>query len=95
MADKTRLRLTSDGTPGGTRITTEDGTLVKGVQDVTWKLEIGGFARMQIEVLAVAADVVGLVEVDEFSLLQDPMAIPELAEPQDPPQGLGLSQEEK
>jgi hypothetical protein len=85
--DKTRLRLKSDGTPSGTRIETEDGTLIKGVQSVVWSLpDVNGFARMQIEVLGVAAHVVGLVEEDEASMLKDPTAIPQLSDPQEAPE---------
>lgn len=81
---ETRLRVVSDGTPRNTRVETEDGTLVKGVQAVQWNLELNGHAKIKIEVLGVAANVVGLVE-HEGSLLEDPEAIPELAVPQDPP----------
>jgi hypothetical protein len=92
----TKLRLTSDGTPQGTRVVTEDGRLIKGVQTIDWHLEIGGFARCQIEVLAVPADVVGLAEEPEGSSLPaDPTAEVELAEPQDAPDGPGFTPFEK
>lgn len=75
---ETKLRLVSDGTPHGTRLTTEDGTLIKGVQAVEWKIEVGGFARATVEILALAAEVVGLVELEEASIPEDPTAVPVL-----------------
>lgn len=89
---QTRLRLTSDGTARGTKITTEDGTLIKGVQMVAWQLALDGkFARMQVEFVGVALDVVGLVEVDGSSFPEDPMVVrPQLEVPQDPPEGPGF-----
>lgn len=89
----TRLRVTSDGTPGGTKVMTEDGTLVKGVQFANWHLDLSGHARLQIEVSGVAADVVGLVEVEDASFLEDPTALVSLDVPQDPPEGPGFTEE--
>lgn len=85
----TRLRVTSDGTPEGTRVVTEDGTLVKGVQMVSWQLTVTGMARLQVELLGVAVDLVGLVET-EGSMPKDPTAVVELAVPQEPPEGPGF-----
>lgn len=91
---KTRLRLTSDGTPQGTRIETEDGTLVKGIQKVRWSLEMGKFAKLQLEVLAVPVDVVGdLVDFDDTSMPLDTNQVPLLQEPQDAPEGPGFPEE--
>lgn len=85
-----RVRITSDGTPQGTRVELEDGTLIKGVQKVTWINEIRGFARVQLELLAVPVDVVGLVDMDDTSMPTDPESVPLLQEPQDAPEGPGL-----
>lgn len=91
---ETRVRIISDGTPRGTRVETEDGTLIKGVQSVRWHLEIDGLARASIDVLAVALDVVGLVEADDDgSIPEDPTSVPLLSVPQDPPEGPGFSLE--
>jgi hypothetical protein len=90
MSD-TRLRIISDGTPRGTRVETEGGTLIKGVQSVHWHLELDGMATVSIGVLAVAADVVGLVETgDGGSMPEDPTSVPLLSVPQTPPQGPGF-----
>jgi hypothetical protein len=88
---ETRVRITSDGTPRGTRVETEDGTLIKGVQSVRWHLDLDGMARASIDVLAVAVDVVGLVETEEGgSMPEDPTSVPLLAKPQNPPDGPGF-----
>jgi hypothetical protein len=88
---ETRVRITSDGTPHGTRVETEDGTLIKGVQAVRWSLDVGGMAKVSIDVLAVAADVVGLVEEEDASFPEDPTSVPLLAMPQNPPEGPGFN----
>jgi hypothetical protein len=83
---QTRLRITSDGTPRGTRVLTEDGTLVRGVQLVSWHLAVGEMARCTIEVRAVAADLVG-----EGSMPEDPTAVVTLSQDQEAPEGPGFS----
>lgn len=85
-----RVRITSDGTPQGTRVELEDGTLIKGVQKVAWTNEVRGFARVQLELLATAVDVVGLVDLDDVSMPTDPESVPLLQEPQDVPEGPGF-----
>lgn len=92
MSEGVRLRVTSDGTPRGTRVITEDGKLVKGVQMVSWQLMIDGFARVQVELAGVAADLVGLVDVEDSSFLEDPMVVVEMAVPQEPPEGPGFTE---
>lgn len=89
MSDSTRVRITSDGTPQGTRVTTEDGTLLKGIQMVAWQMSISGLARVQVEFVGVAVDLVGLVETDS-SFPEDPTAIVSLAVPQEVPEGPGF-----
>jgi hypothetical protein len=84
--DEARLRITSDGTPQGTRVFTEDGTLIRGVQLVSWHLSTSEMARCTIEVRAVAVDLVG-----EGSMPEDPMAVVMLTQPQEPPQGPGFT----
>jgi hypothetical protein len=87
MAERqTRLRITSDGTPRGTRVFTEDGTLVRGVQLVAWHLSTGELARCTIEVRAVAVDLVG-----EGSMPEDPTAVVTLAQDQEAPEGPGFA----
>jgi hypothetical protein len=75
----------SDGTPSGTKVFTEDGTLVKGVQLVSWHLGIGELARCTIEVRAVAVDLVG-----DGSMAEDPTAVATLIEAQEAPEGPGF-----
>jgi hypothetical protein len=89
----TRVRIISDGTPRNTRVETEDGTLIKGVQAIGWRLEVGGMAVATIDVLAVAVDVVGLVE-DDGSVPEDPTSVPLLSVPQEPPPGPGFARAE-
>lgn len=86
---RTRLRIVSDGTPVGTKIYTEDGALLRGVQMVNWHLEIGGFATVQVELVGVPLDVVGLLE-DEGSIPEDPSSVPELLDAEKPPEGPGF-----
>jgi hypothetical protein len=83
--DEVRLRITSDGTPKGTRVVTEDGTLIRGVQLVSWHLSTGEMARCTIEVRAVAVDLVG-----EGSMPEDPTAVVTLNQPQEAPEGPGF-----
>lgn len=90
MSDGTRLRVTSDGTSTGTRVETEDGQLVHGIQRIEWRAEIGAFAVLSIDVLAVACDVVGLVPSDDGSMPEDPTAIPLQRMAQEPPEGPGF-----
>lgn len=82
---ETRLRVTSDGTPRGTRVFTEDGTLIRGVQLVAWHLSTGELARCTIEVRGVAVDLVG-----EGSMPEDPTAVVMLNQPQEAPEGPGF-----
>lgn len=92
MADdrKTRLRIISDGTPQGTKLLTEDGQMVRNVQLISWHLAIGGNARCVVEIYAMAADTIGLVEVEGSSMLEDPTAVPILNDPQQAPAGPGF-----
>jgi hypothetical protein len=83
--DEVRLRITSDGTPKGTRVVTEDGKLIRGVQLVSWHLSTAEMARCTIEVRAVAVDLVG-----EGSMPEDPTAVVTLNQPQEAPEGPGF-----
>lgn len=91
----TRLRIESDGTPQGTRVTTEDGTLVKGIQHLVWHLGTGGLASVAMEFKAMAIDAVGNSEIevhpDYLSMPPDPDVTVMLAEQQTAPQGPGFS----
>lgn len=84
----TRLRIESDGTPQGTKVTTEDGTLVKGIQHLVWHLGTGGLASVAMEFKAMAIDAVADYE---GSMPPDPDVTVMLAEPQTAPEGPGFS----
>lgn len=86
----TWLRIKSDGTPHGTRIETEDGQMIRGVQGVEWRLELGSVARVTIDVVKLPADVVGLAEVSESSLLEDPTAVWQSHIEDEAPEGPGF-----
>jgi hypothetical protein len=87
MSEGTRLRIVSDGTAAGTRVETEDGTLVKGIQGLVWSLQIGGAARVHLDVLAVPVNLIGLQEGDG-SLPEDPQGGFVVSEPQEAPKGV-------
>ena len=55
-----KLRIVSDGTPSGTRVTTQDGELVEGVTNVTWVQHRPDMVpSVYIELILVEMDVVG------------------------------------
>jgi hypothetical protein len=93
--ETTRLRITSDGTPKGTRVTTEDGKLVRGVQMVNWHLGVGGLAKAYVEFAGIAVDVVGGSDAEIHpSFIHDPDLQVVLTDPQAPPQGPGFVTDE-
>lgn len=56
-----KLRIVSDGTYGGTRVTTADGREIKGVTEVRWSIEVPGIAELSIKVRGVPIDAEGLL----------------------------------
>lgn len=59
------LRIVSDGTPAGTKILDGEGRRLKHVKAVAWGLDVNGFARIALEVVAVPADLIGQVRAGE------------------------------
>lgn len=56
-----KLRIESDGTPHGSKVTDEDGNLVERVVRVRvwWECGVDSMARPMIEVIGVPVDVIG------------------------------------
>lgn len=91
-----RIRIISDGTPRNTRVETEDGQLLKGVQKIRWELDIDGLARAQILFVGVPVNVEGEEDEEgwepmdpetyEGSVPND-LNSPELVDPPAPPPG--------
>lgn len=68
-----RLRLESDGTPRGTKVTNADtGQMIKGVQSITWDCAIGEpHATLRMEVSGVEVDAKALSSAEMASALRD------------------------
>lgn len=59
-----KLRIVSDGSTGGTHVTTPNGEELRGVKEVTWKLTAGDRAEVTLRLKDVEVDVVGLLEAE-------------------------------
>jgi hypothetical protein len=54
-----KLKIDSDGTPNGTKVMTEDGTVLSGVTFVQWSLAVGHKATATIVVREVPVQLRG------------------------------------
>lgn len=60
MVDDLQVRVVSDGTPSGTRVTLSDGTRLPGVIGVSWDLDVAdATATATVRFRHVEVDVIG------------------------------------
>lgn len=62
---RTKVRITSDGTPSGTVVHTEDGVELDGIVSVSWRVDARGLARAVVEFINVEAELAAAVSTDE------------------------------
>lgn len=56
---RTKLRIISDGTPGGTRLVTEDGAEIENVVSVSWSVVANDVAHVDVEMSFVEIEAAG------------------------------------
>ena len=68
-----KIRIDSDGTAAGTRVTDEEGKLIGYVQEITWKVGVGSpVATCDIKVIAVPINIESAVT--SFTIVPTPPA---------------------